>query len=119
MMAATRYITPVHDLHDFSELQGRCTSIRMGFLQALSVASLALASTAKAAVSSTGFTVSLEGVDYFLPPKPAAVISECEEVKALFEDAPFVPITVVKDGSVDVASFSEDDVWQQAFMEGR
>ncbi|KAH7396835.1 glutamyl-tRNA amidotransferase [Phaeosphaeria sp. MPI-PUGE-AT-0046c] len=89
----------------------------MGFLQALSVTSLALASTAKAVVSSTGFTVSLEGVDYFLPPKPAATISGCEEIKASFEDGPFVPITVVTDSSVDVASYSEDDVWQRAFME--
>lgn len=89
----------------------------MGFLQALGVASLALASSTKAALSSTGFTVSLEGVDYFLPPKPVATISGCEEIKASFEDAPFVPITVAKDGAVDVASYGEDDVWQQAFME--
>lgn len=91
----------------------------MGFLKSLSVASIAFVSTAQAAVSSTGFTVSLEGVDYFLPPNPVATISGCEEIKTSFENGPFVPITVVKDGSVNVASYSEDDVWQHAFMEGK
>jgi hypothetical protein len=90
----------------------------MGFLQALSVVSTACVLSVQAAVSSTGITVSLEGVDYFLPPKPAASIDGCEEIKTLFADGPFVPITVVKDGTVDIASYSGDDVWQQAFLEG-
>jgi hypothetical protein len=91
----------------------------MGFLQALGVVSLAVASSVKAAVSTTGFTVSLDHVDYFLPPKPVASISGCEEIKASFEDGPFVPITVVAgNGTVDVASYSKDDVWQAGFLEG-
>jgi hypothetical protein len=91
----------------------------MGFFQALSVASLAFASSVQAAVSTTGFTVSLDGVDYFLPPKAVASISGCEEIKASFENGPFVPITVVAgNGSVDVASYSKDDVWQEGFLEG-
>ncbi|EAT86337.2 hypothetical protein SNOG_06506 [Parastagonospora nodorum SN15] len=90
----------------------------MGFLQALSVASIALASSVQAAVSSTGFTVSLNDVNYFLPGKPTASISGCEELQALFKDGPFVPFTVVKNGSIDAAAYSEDDVWQPAFLEG-
>jgi hypothetical protein len=90
----------------------------MGLFQALSIASIACAVGTQAAVSTTGFTVSLEGVDYFLPPKPAASIDGCAEIKASFEHGPFVPITVVKNGTVDVASYSKDDVWQPAFLEG-
>jgi hypothetical protein len=91
----------------------------MAFSKVLGIASFVFASSVRAAVSSTGFTVSLEGVDYFLPPKPAASIKGCEEIKASFEDGPFVPITVVKgSGTVDVASYSKDDVWQEAFLEG-
>jgi hypothetical protein len=90
----------------------------MGFLRALGIASAACVLGVQAAVSSIGITVSLEGVDYFLPPNPAASIDGCEEIKALFKDGPFVPITVVKDGAVDIASYSKDDVWQQAFLEG-
>lgn len=91
----------------------------MGFFQALTVASLALASSVQAAVSTTGFTVSLEGVDYFLPPKAVASISGCEEIQASFENGPFVPITVVAgNGGVDFASYSKDDVWQEGFLEG-
>jgi hypothetical protein len=90
----------------------------MGFLRALGIASTACVLGVQAAVSSTGITVSLEGVDYFLPPKPAASIDGCEEIQALFKDGPFVPITVVKDGAVEIASYSKDDVWQQAFLEG-
>lgn len=90
----------------------------MGLFQALSIASILCASSAQAAVSTTGFTVSLEGIDYFLPPKPAASINGCEEIKTSFENGPFVPITVVKNGTVDIAAYSKDDVWQPAFLEG-
>jgi hypothetical protein len=90
----------------------------MGFLQSLSVASIAFASSVQAAVSSTGFTVSLADRNYFLPPKPAARITGCEELEASFKDGPFVPITVVENGSIDIASYSKDDVWLPAFLEG-
>jgi hypothetical protein len=91
----------------------------MGFLQTLSVAAVALASGAQAAVTSTGFTVSLQDVDYFLPPKPVARITGCEEIKAAFGDATFVPITVVSgNGTLDVKAYGEDDVWQEAFLQG-
>lgn len=91
----------------------------MGFLQTLGVASIALISTVQTAVSTTGFTVSLDGVDYFLPPKAVASISGCEEIKASFKDGLFLPITVVAgNGTLDVVSYSKDDVWQQGFLEG-
>lgn len=91
----------------------------MRFFQAFGVASVAFASSAQAAVSTTGFTVSLENVDYFLPPKSVATISGCEEIKASFKDGAFVPITVVSgNGTLDVASYSKDDVWQEGFLEG-
>jgi hypothetical protein len=95
----------------------------MGFLKSLGFASL-IVSSAQAAVSTKGFTVSLTDIDYFLPPKPIAKISGCEDIQASFEDSLFVPFTVVNtDGySVDIASltagYAEDDVWQHGFMEG-
>lgn len=89
----------------------------MGFLQSLGVAFL-LASNAHAAVSSTGFTVSLAEIDYFLPPKPIARIAGCNELESLLDDGIFAPITVVSDVA-DVALFAaKDDVWQEGFLEG-
>ncbi|KAI4908419.1 hypothetical protein J4E90_009044 [Alternaria incomplexa] len=94
----------------------------MRFSLSIGVASFVVAGV-QAAVSSTGFTVSLTDIDYFLPPKPVAKISSCEEIQASFEDAPFVPFTVVKaqDGGVDIASltasYAHDDVWQEGFMD--
>jgi hypothetical protein len=95
----------------------------MGFFRSLGVASF-IVSHAHAAVLSTGFTVSLTDIDYFLPPKPVASISGYDEIKALFDNGLFVPFTVVKSDShaVDIASLTtgyfDDDVWQEGFMEG-
>jgi hypothetical protein len=95
----------------------------MYLVWSLGVASFVISSV-QAAVSSTGFTVSLTDVDYFLPPKPIAKISGCEEIKSSFEDALFVPFTVVKAQGNDVsvasltASYAQDDVWQEGFLEG-
>jgi len=96
---------------------------KMRFSRSIGVASFVVAGV-QAAVSSTGFTVSLTDIDYFLPPKPVAKISSCEEIQASFEDAAFVPFTVVKahGNVVDVASvtasYAHDDVWQEGFMDG-
>ncbi|KAI8935518.1 hypothetical protein NX059_008089 [Plenodomus lindquistii] len=88
----------------------------MGFLRSLGFATL-VASSVQAAVSTTGFTVTLTDIDYFLPPKPVASISDCKEIKALFNDAMFVPMTVASD-SAGVATYAEkDDVWQEGFLE--
>lgn len=91
-----------------------------------SVVFLSLATSVAPAVLSTGFTVSLSDIDYFLPPKPVASITGCDEIKVLFADGPFVPFTVIQGdghGTLDlpstVASYAEnDDVWQEGFLEG-
>ena len=91
-----------------------------------SVAALGLVANVHAAVSSTGFTVSLTDIDYFLPPKPVASIAGCNEIKAAFADGPFVPLTVVEGdgyGTLDLASVTtkyaeRDDVWQEGFLDG-
>lgn len=89
----------------------------MGFMRSLGIASFAIIG-AKAAVSSTGFTVSLTDVDYFLPPKPVARIAGCDGLESLFEDDIFAPFTVLS-GSSSLSSFAEgDDVWQEGFLEG-
>ena len=89
----------------------------MSFVRSLGIASLAILG-ARAAVSSTGFTVSLTDVDYFLPPKPVASIAGCEALRSLFKDDIFAPFTVLS-GSSSVSSFAkDDDVWQEGFLEG-
>lgn len=89
----------------------------MGFVRSLGIASFGILG-AKAAVSSTGFTVSLTDVDYFLPPKPVASILACEGLQSLFGDGIFAPFTVLG-GSSSISSFAEnDDVWQEGFLEG-
>ncbi|KAF2130417.1 amidase signature enzyme [Dothidotthia symphoricarpi CBS 119687] len=93
----------------------------MGFLRSLGV--VGFVSSVQAAVSSTGFTVSLTDIDYFLPPKPVANIAGCDIIASAFKDADFVPFTVVKvNGTLDIASTTaqyaeQDDVWQEAFLE--
>lgn len=89
----------------------------MGSFWSLSVACLAVAASVHAAVSSTGFTVSLQDVDYFLPPTPVASITGCSEIEASFAHGLFVPFTVLKTSGLD-AAYSEDDVWQEAFLDG-
>lgn len=91
-----------------------------------SIAVVSLATGVQAAVSSTGFTVSLTGIDYFLPPKPVASITGGHKLKASFKDGLFVPFTVVKGdgyGAVDIATVTakyaeQDDVWQEGFLDG-
>jgi hypothetical protein len=95
----------------------------MGALEFLVVV-LLVVSNVYAAVTSTGFTVSLADIDYFLPPRPVAKIFGNEELQKFFDDSSFVPFTVVKaEGSVvDIASliagYADDDVWQEGFMQG-
>lgn len=90
------------------------------------LAALSLSGSVQAAVKSTGFTVSLTDIDYYLPPQPVASIASCNELKASFAESPFVPFTVVKGdgyGALDVASITakyaeQDDVWQEDFLDG-
>jgi hypothetical protein len=89
----------------------------MELVRFLGIASFAI-SSARASVSSTGFTVSLTDVDYFLPPKPVASIAGCKGLQSLFEDDIFAPFTVLS-GSSSVSSFADDDdVWQEGFLQG-
>jgi len=98
----------------------------MNTLCTSSITILGLVASVQTAVQSTGFTVSLTDIDYFLPPKPVASIAGCDEIKASFEEGPFVPFSVVKAagyGTLDVASLTakyteEDDVWQEGFLDG-
>lgn len=89
----------------------------MGFMRSLGIASFAIIG-ANAAVSSTGFTVSLTDVDYFLPPKPVARIAGCDGLESLFEDDIFAPFTVLSGSSLLSSFAEEDDVWQEGFLEG-
>jgi hypothetical protein len=89
----------------------------MSLMRFFGIAAFAV-SGARAAVSSTGFTVSLTDVDYFLPPKPVASIAGCKRLQSLFNDDIFAPFTVLS-GSSSISSFAEeDDVWQEGFLRG-
>jgi hypothetical protein len=89
----------------------------MSLVRFLGIASFAI-SGARAAASSTGFTVSLTDVNYFLPPKPVASIAGCKGLQSLFEYDIFAPFTVLSGSSV-VSSFADDDdVWQEGFLQG-
>lgn len=98
----------------------------MVFSRSFGVAALGFVASVQAAASSTGFTVSLTDVDYFLPPKPVARITGFDEIKEAFTDGPFVPFTVIKAdgyGTLDLASITasyaeQDDVWQEGFLDG-
>ena len=100
----------------------------MGVRYAMNAAILGLFFPAvKAAVSSTGFTVSLTDVSYFVPPDSVATISVTEDLKAAFSISwPFVPFTIIKSTGYSAAEISsvvakyltEDDVIQAGFLEG-
>ncbi|KAJ4295466.1 hypothetical protein N0V90_007478 [Kalmusia sp. IMI 367209] len=76
------------------------------------------------AATSTGFTVELGDVQYFLPPKVIATVSADVVKRCSFGTELFVPFTAVKsDGyeTSDIASISArylegDDVFQEAFL---
>jgi hypothetical protein len=93
----------------------------MGFLQVVAAVVLFISST-HAAVFPSGFSISLGEADYFLLPKVAAKIDGCDEIKSKLEYGNFLPFTVIPDGHVVEASIvnyaSDDDVWQEAFLEG-
>jgi len=88
-------------------------------------AALLCGSAANAAVTSTGFTVSLSDVPYFLPPQAVASLST-ESVKHLFIESDFVPFTVVKDSGYSAEEIASttmkylevDDVLQEGFFDG-
>jgi hypothetical protein len=62
--------------------------------------------------------VSVEDIDYFLPPKPVASIAGCNELETSFKSgASFVPFTVTT-GNGSFETYKADDVWQEGFLEG-
>lgn len=90
----------------------------------LSALALACASTVLAAADTTGFTVTLNGIPYFLPPKPVGTVGKGSGLpKTPFGS--FTPVTVVtitagsyghSQFTSTVSSFdSSDDVYQPAF----
>ncbi|KAF2676087.1 glutamyl-tRNA amidotransferase [Lentithecium fluviatile CBS 122367] len=93
-------------------------------LRSLLAATLVCCSTGSAAVSSTGFTVELGDVQYFLPPKSVATIEVGQE-RSLFDDATFVPFTAVHGSgysageitSITAKYLEEDDVFQAGFLD--
>jgi hypothetical protein len=90
----------------------------MGFFRSLGIASLVVSPTVHAAVSTRGFTVAIDDVDYFLPPKSVASIAGCSEIEAKFTSGEvFVPFTVVN-GNASLETYRVDDVWQEGFLEG-
>lgn len=93
----------------------------MSFLQVLAAAVLFTSST-HSVVSPSGISISLGEADYFLPPKIVAKIDGSDEFKSKLEYGDFLPFTVIPDGQAIEASIahfaSDDDVWQEAFLEG-
>lgn len=75
-----------------------------------------------AAISSTGFTVSLTDIPYFLPPQSVATLPVAENLKAAFSNETFLPFSILKSHvgvpSVATQYLAEDDVFQAGFLEG-
>jgi hypothetical protein len=94
----------------------------MGFRHFLSATAVAFIHSAHAAVSSTGFTVSLTDIPYFLPPQSIATLPVTDSLKTAFSNGPFLPFTVMKStteiSAVTIQYLAEDDVFQTGFLEG-
>lgn len=92
------------------------------FVKSFSISSLVFVA-AGASLTSTGFTVDLNGLSYYIPPSPVATIA----VPRGFQEELFTPITVMTtpDVSVDssyiaagIANFTAtDDVYQDGFSD--
>lgn len=89
---------------------------------------LALLKLGAGALTSTGQTLLLNDVAYYVPVSPIATVPMLGFVKALASAAGLVPVTVVgastfNDSLNDIASiiegFGVDDVWSEAFLEGK
>lgn len=78
--------------------------------------------------SSTGFTVALNDIPYYVPPDAVATLPVRTELSGLAATAGFVPLTVIStpsltysenDLAATVSSFAAaDDVFQQGFLKG-
>lgn len=83
-----------------------------------SLAALVLCEPVVSLLSTTGSTVELNSIDYFLPPQPVATIN----LGKFSSNGTIVPMMVVESGSdvsATIQSYdTKDDVFQKAFAEG-
>ena len=80
-------------------------------------------------LQSTGQTLLLNDLPYYVPATPVAAISTLKSLKKLPSDNALVPVTVVdlsaSNSSLStleaiIASFGvDDDVWNEGFLEGK
>ncbi|KAF2003629.1 amidase signature enzyme [Amniculicola lignicola CBS 123094] len=99
----------------------------MGICQALGAVVVSLLHNVHAAVRSSGATVYLEDVPYFLPPDVVGTLSVTRELRGALTKSPYVPFTVIQteahgfntaDLSAVTANYTlVDDVFQEAFLE--
>lgn len=68
----------------------------------------------------TGTTVTVNGVPYYLPGSPTAILA-AGSIPIPQQKAGLVPVTVVNSTDVTgaTAGFGSDDVWQPDFLEGK
>lgn len=67
----------------------------------------------------TGTTVTVNGVSYYLPGSPVASLA-AGSLPSTLRGTGLMPVTVVNstDVATATAGFSSDDVWQPGFLEG-
>ena len=88
-------------------------------LPVLILCCLSLLGVADATLLTTGTTVTINNVPYYLPGSVAAVLA-AGSIPNGQESVGLVPITVINSSDVTAATagFSSDDVWQPDFLQG-
>ncbi len=81
-----------------------------------------------ATLTSTGQTVLLDDIPYYIPAAPFTTVSLLSSLKSLNSASGLVPVTVVgvsaSNSSLSslestIDGFGSDDVWNQGFLEGK
>lgn len=81
-----------------------------------------------AALISTGQTLLLDDIPYYLPPLPYTKVSFLPPLVSVASTAGLVPVTVVAASATNssqgtlqsiIDGFGSDDVWSQGFLEGK
>ena len=81
-----------------------------------------------AALTSTGQTLLLNGIDYYVPATPYIKVSSLPILNSVASAAGLVPVTVVEVSAANssqssiegiINGFGFDDVWNEGFLEGR
>ena len=98
------------------------------FLSTSAILYLALIShLAGAAIVSTGQTVAIDGIPYYVPATPFVTLPLLTALKPLASAGGLVPVTVVGASATNASSnnlgniiggFGTDDVWSDGFLEG-